>query len=198
MKISFNFKIYLFIIIFLDIVFLVQTKSFATVPLVEIGKVENSYKRGKNTIVSIKVNTKLPIATMIYISKEIPAIVGDMYHEEEGFYFYEAEISGKGEITPGEIVYAIGEKKGTEVYLKLEKYREVFTPKKQGQVISAFKERVHFDRGSLHEVKERDIYAVYGADGKLKAKIESSGIGDRESIGQIYSQKKSKLSPVIE
>lgn len=195
MKISLKSKIYFSVGIVLGVIFLVSVKSFATVPLVEIGKVENSYKRGKSTIVSIKVNTKLPIATVVYISKEFPATVEQMYHEEEGFYFYEAEIAGKGEVKPEEIVYAIGERKGIEVYLRLEKEREIFIPKKEGKVISAYKERVHIDRGSLHEVKERDIYAIYGADGKRKAKIEASGIGDREAIGNIFSQKKIKIEP---
>jgi len=188
-------KVTLLLIFSLIFIFISETILQSAVPLVEIGKVENSYVRGKNTIVSIKVNTKLPIAMMVYISKEFPAVVGDMYNEEEGFYFYEATISGKGEIKPGEIVYTIGERKGTEVYLKLEKYREVFSPKKQGQVISAHKEKVHIDRGSLHEVRERDIYAIYSADGKLKAKIETSAIGDRESVSKIYSEKGIKIDP---
>jgi len=62
-------------------------------------------------------------------------------------------------------------------------------------VLSAYKERVQIDRGSLHEVRERDIYAVYGADGKLKAKIEASALGDRESVGKIYSEKGIKIEP---
>jgi len=185
----------LLFIFLLSFIFTSERIVQSAVPLVEIGKVENLYRRGKDTILSIKINTKLPTGTMVYISKEFPAVVGDMYNEEEGFYFYEATIYGKVEIKPGEIVYAIGEKKGTEVYLKLEKYREALSPKKQGQVISAYKERVQIDRGSLHEVRERDIYAVYGADGKLKAKIETSAIGDRESVGKIYSQKGIKIDP---
>jgi len=125
-------KVTLLLIFSLIFIFLSETIVQSAVPLVEIGKIENLYRRGRDTILSIKINTKLPTGIMVYISKEFPAVVGDMYNEEEGFYFYEATIYGKGEIKPGEIVYAIGEKKGTEVYLKLEKYREALSPKKQG------------------------------------------------------------------
>jgi len=197
MRISLNFKICLLGAIFL--VFLASAECFAVIPLVEIGKVVNVYAREKTIVLALEVNTQLPFNLTVYISKSIPAIVGDKFNEEGGLYYYEARVPIVGKIQKGiekgEIVYAVGEKKGVEVYLKLEKKAKVFKPKKQGQVIAAYEKDVQIDRGSLHKVRERDIYAVCNPEGKLKGAMEISAIGDRESLGELYQKKGPKIEP---
>lgn len=62
-------------------------------------------------------------------------------------------------------------------------------------VLASHGPQVHIDRGSLHEVRERDIYAVYDSSGKYKGKIETRGIGDHQSIGRLYAGTKKEVEP---
>ncbi|MFH2070070.1 MAG: hypothetical protein ABIJ11_02500 [Elusimicrobiota bacterium] len=187
-------KVFLLILIFS---FCWLEKCFSAT-LTEIGKVSGVYRRGKGLIVTVELELKLPIGLVVYIDKDrqIPAILGDHHGIEQNKHIYEGTVAKQVEIATGEKVYAVGEKKQgtTEVYLKLDR-KALFVPKKEGHVLASYGRQVHIDRGSLHEVRERDIYAIYDSSGKYKGKIELAGIGDHQAIGKLYTDTKKEIGP---
>lgn len=170
----------------------------ANVSLAEIGKVIGVYRRGKSLIVTLETSLKLPTGLVVYIGEErkVPAILKDNYKSSETSLVYEATVAKQLDIAEGEKVFVEGEikGKGADVYIKLDR-RAVFLPKTEGQVLASYGSQVHIDRGSLHEVRERDIYAVYDSSGRYKGKTEMRGIGDNQSIGQLYTGTKKEVEP---
>ncbi|MFH1367993.1 MAG: hypothetical protein ABII64_02575 [Elusimicrobiota bacterium] len=178
-------------------ILLISIPSFLNaVELAEIGKVTGVYQRSNSTILTVEIETKLPTGTEIFIEKEIKAILADLYMEVNGKYTYEATLAGKGTIEKNAKVYVPGQKEqqGVDLYLKIERYAK-FEPKKRGKVLASYGPKVSIDRGSLHEVGERDIYAVYDSSGKFVANVEAAGIGDYETIAYKWGSDKKKIDP---
>lgn len=177
---------------------LTQNIWSSSVSLAEIGQITGVYRRGKSLIVTLETNLKLPTGLVVYIdeNRKIPAILKDHYKSTETTLIYEATVAKQVDISEGEKVFIEGEIRGqgADVYIKLDR-RAIFLPKSGGQVLASYGSRVHIDRGSLHEVRERDIYAIYDSSGKYKGKIETRGIGDHQSIGQLYSGAKKEVEP---
>jgi len=186
--------------IFLLLLLAVLTQNIwsSGVSIAEVGKVTGVYRRGKIIVLTLELDLKLPISLVVYIGgkKQIPAVLKDYYAVENGRYVYEATVTGQQEIIPGDRVYATGEKSqsGTEVYLKLDR-RATFVPKEKGTVLATYGKQVHIDRGSLHEVRERDIYAIYDSSGNYKGKVELAGIGDYQSIGSLFTNINKGVDP---
>ena len=166
--------------------------------LAPVGQITGVYRRGKSLIVTLETTLKLPTGLVVYIGEErkIPAILKDHYKTSETSLVYEATVAKQVDIAEGEKVFVEGEiqGKGADVYIKLDR-RAVFLPKSEGQVLASHGPQVHIDRGSLHEVRERDIYAIYDSSGKYKGKTEMRGIGDNQSIGRLYTSAKKEIEP---
>jgi len=180
---------------FLILIFVSIQSSFA-VDLAEIGKVTGVYQRAKSTIVTMELEVKLPPGVIAFINKDIKAVIGDLFSNDAKVYRYEAALSGKGNVEKDAKVYIFGQKEndGTNIYLRLER-RVSFEPKSTGHVIASYGSRIHIDRGSLHEVHDRDIYAIYDSSGHYKGNIEAIGVGDYETIGQTVTGERSRIEP---
>lgn len=171
-------------------------KSLFCMDLAEIGKVTGVFQRGKSSIITAKLDVKLPQGALIFIEKNIKAVVQDMYNTEGKTYDYEIVLIENCEVTKGAAVFVNGQKevRGDEVFLKLER-KISFIPKKKGKVIEVFGNRAHIDKGSLQEVRDRDVFAVYDSSGRFKGRIETRGVGDNETLSKIVSSRKEKMEP---
>lgn len=153
-----------------------------------IGKVIDSYIKGDVTHCTLETNRTLVSGRNISLSNGVTVVVGEKLGEKDSVYYYEASVMGKPKIPRGtdvfnkEIEEFIKEK---EVFLKLER-KSTFIPKQYGEVTAIQDNRVLIDKGSLHEVRERDLYAVYDSSGRYKGKIEMRGLGDFQSSGKMY------------
>ncbi|MBN1622098.1 MAG: hypothetical protein JW871_05865 [Endomicrobiales bacterium] len=177
---------------------IIITSSGYASNLTDIGRVTGVYQRAKSTLITVELDVKLPIGVVVFINKDIKAVIGDQYNDEGGKYHYEAVLSGKGEIERDSRVYAFGSKEkeegGEVVYLQLTR-KVKFEPKKQGKVLAAYGPKIHIDRGSLHEVKDRDIYAIYDSSGRYKGNIEARGVGDYQTITRLATGGKTRVKP---
>ncbi|PKN01131.1 MAG: hypothetical protein CVU77_06555 [Elusimicrobia bacterium HGW-Elusimicrobia-1] len=169
----------------------------AKLTLEEIGFVVQSYYRNNVTTLVVSLDRKIPTMTTLYAKRNIPVLVDDFFHEENERFFYESTSPGHRQIGEGDKIYALmdesdAQKNIPDVYIKLEKkdFTDVFVPKKEGRVFAYHRYKVHFNRGSLHGVKERDVYAVYDSTGKYQGKFEVYGIGDKEAVGELYGRPK--------
>lgn len=153
-----------------------------------IGKVIDSYTKADTTHCTLEVKKALVPGKNISLSDGNTVIVGEQLGEKDGIYYYDASAIGKPKIQPGTDVLNEEVKsfiKGKQMFLKLER-KTTFAPKKYGEITAVQKDRALIDRGSLHEVDKRDLYAIYDAQGKYKGMIELRGIGDFQSSGKIY------------
>lgn len=190
------------IFVFLVAIFQARDLFAAKLTLEEIGVVVQSYYRNDVTTLAIALGRKIPTMTTLYAKRNIPVLVDDFFYEENGRFFYEATSPGLRQIGEGDKIYALtddnsAQKDMPDVYIKLEKsdLADAFVPKKEGKVIAYHRSKVHFNRGSLHGVKERDVYAVYDSSGKYKGKFEVYGIGDKEAMGELYGGAKNYIRP---
>ena len=66
--------------------------------------------------------------------------------------------------------------------------------KKQGVVRRVQGDLVEIDKGSVHKIRERDVYVVYDSSDRYKAKLEVEAIADATSIAVSYEREK-KIEP---
>jgi hypothetical protein len=67
--------------------------------------------------------------------------------------------------------------------------------KKVGKIRRVEGNLVEIDKGSIHQVRERDIYKIYDVTTKkYKGKVEIQAVADAISIGQVYSMKLSSIN----
>lgn len=157
-----------------------------------LGWVLDAFTKGDITFLTLKLREKDMQGHVVRIGEKDFAVVGPLSHEEGGLFFYEA--SAPGQIFPkkGTVITEIptgvpGETPKTTVYLRTRKIP--FAPKRMGKITAVEDKKILFDRGSLHMVHERDIYAVYDSSGRYKGKYEVQGIGDMQAIGKVFTGK---------
>ncbi|OGS21327.1 MAG: hypothetical protein A2252_08790 [Elusimicrobia bacterium RIFOXYA2_FULL_39_19] len=67
--------------------------------------------------------------------------------------------------------------------------------KKEGKIRRIENNLVEIDKGSIHKVRERDIYNVFDSTtGKYKGKLEVDAIADAVSIGSTYNRNKYQMN----
>lgn len=121
---------------------------------------------------------------------EIEAVLQDLLSRSQGLYYYAASIPEHVTVNKNDLVVtqkARVMEAASALQLKIsETY--TFESKRRGEVTAVQDGRAMIDRGTLHEVRERDIYRVLDASGARKGFIEIRGIGDLQSSGVLYNR----------
>ncbi|MBI4064572.1 MAG: hypothetical protein HY401_09785 [Elusimicrobia bacterium] len=159
-----------------------------------IGKVIGNEIKGNSTGLILEVNKGLVPGRVVKLEDGLTAVVGQLLSERMGLYYYEATLSGKYKIAAGLSVYPEGTAlvpmktaPGPTFWKKLADTWSPYTAKKTAEVTSVQSNRALIDRGSMHEVHERDIYAIYDSSGHYKGMLEVRGPGDFQSQGKLYN-----------
>lgn len=154
-----------------------------------IGKVIDSYVKNDVTHCTIETRQTLVSGNNISLANGVTLTVGELMGDKDGVYYYAATAEGKQKVPVGTDVFGREVKsfiKNKEAFIRLER-KTTFAPKKYGEVTAVQNDRAMIDKGSLHEVRERDLYAVYDSSGHYKGKIEMRGVGDFQSSGKMYA-----------
>lgn len=120
--------------------------------------------------------------------KEIEITIGDLLSRAEYLYYYSGTVPGRPPIETGDFIRLERSSATRPSMLALTlKENYVFSQKKYGEITAVQGNRAMIDRGTLHEVHERDIYKIFDASGSFKGMLEVRGIGDLQSSGVIYN-----------
>lgn len=154
------------------------------------GRVIAVYPDRNTTKLVIESREPLVAATNIYAGPdEVEVTLGDVLSRSGELYYFSASVAGKADIKTGDAVITKRERRletTNPLRLKLsESY--TFEQKRKAEVTAVQDGRAMIDRGTLHEVRERDLYRVYGPDGRYKGLLEIRGIGDLQSSGVLYN-----------
>lgn len=162
-------------------------------------KVLTAYTRNNTTKLVIESNGPLVSGRNVYVgSKAVPVTVDELLSRTENDYYYNASASGKLDINRDDIVNFEQPKApfvlpipGVVTVAIKEHY--TFEQKDKGEITAVQGDRAMIDRGSLHEVRERDLYKIYDPAGKYKGLLELRGIGDYQSQGKVYTPLSQRL-----
>lgn len=168
---------------------LFSTPSQAAEPALRqtLGKIIVIYPKGNSNQMVIEAAEKLIAGRNVYVGPdEIPVTVDDILSESKGVFYYSASIAEKQvDIKKGDPVYR---ERAKEVPLQVKiKESYTFEQKRKAEVTAVQGDRAMFNRGTLHEVHERDLYWIYDSSGRSKGLLEVRGIGDLQSSGKLYN-----------
>lgn len=156
-----------------------------------VGKVLIAYPDRNSTKLVIETREQLVIGNNVFVGpSEAEATLGDLMSKTGEAHYYSASIPGKADVKQGdEVVTQKARRLETPSPLVL-KFRESYTfeNKRKGEVTAVQDGRAMIDRGTLHEVRERDLYRVYNASGAYRGLLEIKGIGDLQSSGVLYNR----------
>ncbi|UPT72882.1 MAG: hypothetical protein M0D55_13270 [Elusimicrobiota bacterium] len=115
--------------------------------------------------------------------EELPITIGASLSRTGGVYYYSASAPGKLSVRPGDKVKIDQTRKLTlpQAVLDSMKVSHGYEQKSVAEITAVQGDRVMIDKGTLHEVHERDVYRIFDATGNLKGAIEVRGIGDLQS-----------------
>lgn len=153
------------------------------------GRVIAVYPDRNSTKLVIETQVPLVAGAVVYAGPdEVEATLGDALSRSGGLYYYSASIPGNTDVKTGDEVVTGRNRIQTPNPLRL-KISESYTfeQKRKGEVTAVQDGRAMIDRGTLHEVRERDLYRVYGPDRRYKGMLEIRGIGDLQSSGILYN-----------
>lgn len=154
------------------------------------GRVIAVYPDRNTTKLVIETREPLVAATNVYAGPdEVEVTLGDVLSRSGELYYFSASVAGKADIKTGDAVLTKRERRlETPNPLRL-KVSESYTfeQKRKAEVTAVQDGRAMIDRGTLHEVRERDLYRIYGPDGRYKGLLEIRGIGDLQSSGVLYN-----------
>lgn len=153
------------------------------------GRVIAVYGDRNSTKLVIETRESLVAGRNVYAGPdEVAATLGDVLSRSGDLYYYSASVPGKADLKVGDEVVTAQRRIATPNPLRL-KLSETYTfdQKRKGEVTAVQDGRAMIDRGTLHEVRERDLYRVYGPDTRYKGLLEIRGIGDLQSSGLLYN-----------
>ncbi|MBI5595718.1 MAG: hypothetical protein HY928_06465 [Elusimicrobia bacterium] len=154
-------------------------------------KVIAVYHDRNTTKIVIEARQPLVAGIPVFVGpRETEVVLQDLLSRSKNLYYYAASAPGRVPADEGDAVLT----QKTRVLvtpspLKL-KIKEVYTfeQKARGEVTAVQDGRAMIDRGTLHEVRERDIYKVLDSSGQRKGFLEIRGIGDLQSSGVLYDR----------
>ncbi|TBR26084.1 hypothetical protein EPO15_00945 [bacterium] len=156
-----------------------------------VGRVITAYPDRSTTKLIIETKQPLVIGNNVYVGpSEETATLGDLMSRSGETYYYSASITEKTGVKTGdEVVTQKTRTLETPSPLTL-RIRESYTfeNKRKGQITAVQDGRAMIDRGTLHEVRERDLYRIYDASDAYRGLIEIKGIGDLQSSGVLYNR----------
>lgn len=153
------------------------------------GRVIAVYGDRNSTKLVIEAREPLVAGTNVYAgTDEVAATLGDLLSKSGELLYYGASVPGKADLEVGDEVVTARRRIAAPNPLRL-KITEAYTfeQKREGEVTAVQDGRAMIDRGTLHEVRERDLYRVYGPDNRYKGLLEVRGIGDLQSSGLLYN-----------
>lgn len=160
-------------------------------------KVIASFNDRQSTKLIIESRQPLVSGRPVYIGPErITASLGDLLSRSDPVYYYGAVIAGKKDIPSGTGVSLDGPTGELPPTLlkdpKIQSFklseRYTFDQKRLGEVTAMQGDRAMIDRGTMHEVQERDLYRVYDSSNHYKGMLEIHGMGDFQSSGRLYNR----------
>lgn len=160
-------------------------------------KVIASFHDRQSTKLIIESRQPLVSGRPVYIGPErITASLGDLLSRSDPAYYYGAVIAGKKDIPSGTEVSLDGPTgeipptllKDPKVQSFKLSERYTFDQKRLGEVTAMQGDRAMIDRGTMHEVQERDLYRVYDSSRHYKGMLEIHGMGDFQSSGRLYNR----------
>lgn len=161
-------------------------------------KVIASFHDRQSTKLILESRQPLVSGRPVYIGPErITASLGDLLSRSDPAYYYGAVIAGKKDIPSGTEVSLDGPTAGElpptllsdpkiQSFKLSERY--TFDQKRRGEVTARQGDRAMIDRGTMHEVQERDLYRVYDSSSRYKGMLEIHGMGDFQSSGRLYNR----------
>lgn len=161
-------------------------------------KVIASFHDRQSTKLIIESREPLVAGSAVYVGPErTPAALGGLLSRSDPVYYYGAIIAGKKNIPSGAEVSLTAGRAGELPQNVLKQPgimsfnlagQHTFDQKRLGEVTAIQNGRAMIDRGTLHEVRERDLYRVYDSSGRYKGMLEIHGMGDLQSSGSLYNR----------
>lgn len=155
------------------------------------GRVIAVYPDRNTTQLVIEARQPLVAGSLVYAGpEEVQATLDDLMARSGDLYYYSASTPGKARIRASDSV--VTQKSRTlespsALQLKIQE-TYTFEQKRLAEVTAVQDGRAMIDRGTLHEVRERDIYKIFDSRGAYKGFLEIRGIGDLQSSGVLYNR----------
>lgn len=148
---------------------------------------------GDRNSTKLVIESRRPLVTgaPVYAGpREAEVTLFDLLSRSGDLYYYAASAPGKVPVQQGDAVVTRRSRKLQTPHPLRFKVAETYTfqQKWAGEVTAVQEGRAMIDRGTLHEVRERDIYKVLDASGARKGFLEIHGIGDLQSSGVLYNR----------
>lgn len=154
-------------------------------------KIIAAYIDRNTTKLVLESHTPLVSGSFVYGGeKEVPITLDDLLSRSGDLYYYSASTPGRQRLGDRDrVVTSRSRRIETPSVLRLkieESYN--FEEKRYGEVTAVQEGRAMIDRGTLHRVRERDVYRVFDDSGSFKGLLEIGGIGDLQSSGTLYNR----------
>lgn len=154
-------------------------------------KVIAVYRDRNTTKLVIEAREPLVSGSLMYVGpEELQVTLGDVLARSGNLAYYSASTPGKAPIEEGDAVIPRQKrvlKAPSPLRLKIED-AYTFEGKRRGEITAVQDGRAMIDRGTLHEVRERDLYKIFDSSGGYKGFLEIRGIGDLQSSGVLYNR----------
>ncbi|MEI8191457.1 MAG: hypothetical protein WCI75_17220, partial [candidate division NC10 bacterium] len=154
-------------------------------------KVMTAYADQGFTKMIIQSEKELIQGRNVYVGPDaVIATIGSLLSRSASSYYYGATTAGKRNIREGDTV-SLEAPRPTSVssaIKELVKQNYTFEQKNAALVTAVQDQRALIDRGTLNEVRERDIYRVYDSSDHYKGMLEIHGLGDLQSSGKLYNR----------
>lgn len=164
----------------------VAVPEFHGIRLIEVFRAQNTTK------MVLQSDQALVTGQAVFVGpKEVPVTLGDVLSTGGGLHYYSASAPGKVKVKPGDVVALQPSRKPSlpeSILASLTRGGSAGEPKAVAQITAVQLDRVMIDKGTLHQVRERDLYRIFDSSGQYRGILEVGGIGDLQSSGRLYSR----------
>lgn len=150
-----------------------------------------AYHEGGSTKMIVQSRQPLVTGRSLFIGPlEHRVTVGPIFSRGDGTYYYLASAPGRLKIGLRDAVRLEPARRPTlpQTLLRFLRPDRGFEQKSLAEITAVQGDRAMIDKGTLHEVHERDLYRVYDSSGDFKGVLEIRGIGDLQSSGRLQDQ----------
>lgn len=150
------------------------------------------YQDGGSTKFVIQSRKPLVTGRPLYLGlREEQATLGPLLSRTGDLHYYAASAPGKLRVQPGDTVrFQKTEKLALPAaVLRALSASHGYEQKSVAEITAVQDDRLMIDKGTLHEIHERDLYRIIDASGTPKGMLEVRGIGDLQSSAIFYNLK---------
>ncbi len=147
-------------------------------------RIIEAYQQGGSTHFIIQSDRPLVTGRSLYLGlKEDAVTIGPVISRTGDTHYISASAPGKLNVKPGDPVHLMKTRPLAlpEAVLRALSVRHGYEQKSVAEIIAVQNDRVMIDKGTLHEIHERDLFQVMDASGVRKGTLEVRGIGDFQS-----------------